>query len=194
MEIVRVVLDESVAKSNVGAIAWDLQWSIAKVIKAEDNTPKQIIYYEEEAGQKTFIHFYEDFYIDLPYIEVYGKNPELISVVLQDIHDFLPTHTVPEIIEMVENATTREELFLAIRYLGIGCGGKPMTTELLELWGQLAKDSDSNVRETVIIAMGYTAAAEFKEILETLVQRDPVLKLRSLATNLLEGMKKYMKG
>ena len=188
----RIILDWSVTEANVDSAAWDLQWSIAKVIKAEGTTPKQVIYYTEEAEEKIFIRYTEDFYIDLPYIEVWGENFSLIELVVEDIRDCLPTYTISEAVEMIENAQDREELFLAIRYLGIGCGGHPMTPELLELFKKLANDPDPDVREVTIIAMVYAGAAELEAIFETMAQKDINPEIRSHAAFSLEGLRKYV--
>lgn len=193
MKIVRVTLDISVNEADLDSTAWDLRWSIGKVIKAEGTTPKQVIYYEEDDnGERTFIRYTEDFYIDLPYIEVYGENPSSIELVIEDIHDCLATHTISEAIEMVKNAKDREELFLAIRYLGIGCGGHPITTEVLELFKKLAQDSDPDVREVTRIAMVYAGAAELESIFEMMAQNDPDPRLRQQAAESLEGLRKYV--
>ncbi len=193
MKIVRVVLDESLTEANVDSAGWDLQWSIGKVIKAEGKTPKQAIYYYcDEEIQKTFIRFYEDDFIDLPFIEVYGDDPKSVEFVVKDIHDSLPTHSVPEIVAMVKNATEREELFLAMRYLGIGCGGEPATPELLEMFQKWSTNPDPDIRDTAIIAMGYAAWPEFKDILEKMISTDPVPSLRKYAAHALEGIKKYI--
>ena len=193
MKIVRIALDISVTKANVGSTAWDLQWSLGKVVKAEGTTPKQVFYYKrDESGKKTFIRYIEDNLIDLPYIEVYGENPSFISKVVEQIHKKLPTHSVPEIVEMVNNAKDREELFLAIRYLGIGCGGYPMTPSLLELFKKLAQAPDPDIRLVTELAMTYTAAAEFQSILENMAQNDPKPEIREQAAHTLEGLKKYI--
>ena len=193
MKIMRVTLDRSVTKANVGSVAWDLRWSIGKVIKAEGSTPKQVIYYEEDDnGERTFIRYTEDFYIDLPYIEVYGENPSSIELVIEDIHDCLSTHTISEAFSMVNNAKDREELFLAIRYLGIGCGGYPITTEVLELFKKLVQDPDPDVREVTRIAMVYAGAAELESIFEYMAQNDPDPELRQQAAESLEGLRKYV--
>ena len=193
MKIVRVVLDISVTEDNIGSAAWDLQWSLGDFIKAENTTPKQAIFYEkDENGEKTFIRYTEDFHIDLPYIEVWGENPSSIEIVVKDIQKKLPTYSVPEIVEMVENAKDKEELFLAIRYLGIGCGGYPMTPEILELFEKLASDRDPEIRDVTRLAMAYTAAAEFEPILEHMAQNDPEPELREQAAHTLESIRKFI--
>lgn len=192
MKIVRVVLDESVTEANVDSTGWDLQWSIGKVIKAEGNTPRQVIYYEEEEGQKTFIRYIEDFYIDLPYIEVYGKNDSSVKSVVEEIHDFLPTHSITEVIEMVKKANTRDELLLAMRYLGIGCGGQTITPEIIELFQKLAFNPDPDMREAGIITMVYAGAPEFEEIFEYLAKNDSEPDIREHAARSLKGLREYV--
>ena len=198
MSIVRVILDKDVTEANIGSVAWDLQWSLGDFTKAEGTTPKQAIFYtremekDGEAEEKIFIRYTEDFYIDLPYIEVCGENPSLIKLVVEDIRDCLTTYTVPEAFEMVKNAKDREELFLAIRYLGIGCGGYPMTPELLELFEKLAQDPDPEIRETTIIAMVYAGAAELEDIFEKVAQSDPHEEVRAHAARSLERLREYV--
>ena len=193
MKIARVILDQSVDKADIGSTAWDLQWSLSEVIKAEGTTPKQVVYYEEdENAETTFIKYIEDFYIDLPYIEIYSTSPSSISTVVEDIRDCLKTYTVLEAFKMVKNAKDREELFLAIRYLGIGCGGYPMTPEILELFEKLANDPDPEIRETTIIAMVYAGAAELEGIFEKMAQNDPNDEVRSHAARSLERLRKHI--
>ena len=193
MKIVRVALDISVVEADVDSAGWDLQWFLGKVIKAEGTTPKQAIFYEkDENGEKTFIRYTEDFHIDLPYIEVWGENPSSIEIVVKDIQKKLPTHSVPEIVEMVENAKDKEELFLAIRYLGIACGGYPMTPEILKLFEKLANDPDPEIRDVTRLAMAYTAAAEFEPILEYMAQNDSEPELREDAAHTLESIRKFI--
>ena len=191
MKIVRVILDRCVDEASVGSAGWDLQWSLSEYTKAEGTIPKQVTFYEEdENGETTFIKYTEDFYIDLPYIEIYSKNPSSIEIAAKDIQKKLPTYTVSEAFEMVKNAKDREELFLAIRYLGIGCGGQPPTPELLQLFYDLAYDPDPDVRHTATIAMGYTAWAEFFEPLEYLAQNQPIPSRREYAAHILWALKK----
>ena len=193
MKIVRVVLDKSVTEANVGSAGWDLQWSLSQYIKAEGNTPKQVTFYErDENGETTFIKYTEDFYIDLPYIEIYSESLSSISTVVEDIRDCLTTYTVPEVVEMVKNAKDRKELFLAIRYLGIGCGGYPMTPELVELFEKLANDPDPEIRDTTIIAMVYAGAAELEGIFEKMAQSDPHEEVRAHAADSLSRLRKYI--
>ena len=189
----RVALDVSVTKADVSSAGWDLQWSLGKVIKAEGTTPKQVIFYKrDENGERTFIRYTEDFHIDLPYIEVWGENSSFISTTVEKIRKKLLTHSVPEIVEMVENAKDKEELFLAIRYLGIGCGGYPMTPEILELFKKLANDRDPDIRSVTRLTMAYTAAAEFEPILEQMAQNDPEPELREQAAHTLESIRKFI--
>ena len=194
MKGVRIVLDESVTKDNVNSLAWDLGWSLGDVIKAEGTTPRQTIFYEEEEdGSITYIRYTDDTNIDLPYMEVYGEDRELIDLIAEDIHKSLNTHSLPEVVEMVKRAKTkddREELFLAMRYLGIACGGQPTTPELLKLFYDLAYDPDPDISHTATIAMGYTAWAEFKEPLEYLAQNHPTQSRREYAAHILWALKK----
>ena len=193
MKIVRVILDQCVTEANVDSAGWDLQWFLSEVIKAEGTTPKQAIFYEEdENGETTFIKYIEDFYIDLPYIEIYSENLSSIETVVRDIRKKLANYTVPEAFEMVKNAKDRKELFLAIRYLGIGCGGYPMTPELVELFEKLANDPDPEIRDTTIIAMVYAGAAELEGIFEKMAQSDPHEEVRAHAVDSLERLRKYI--
>ena len=128
----------------------------------------------------------------MPYIEIYSENLFSIKTVVEDIQHKLPTHTVPEIVEMVENAKNREELFLAIRYLGIGCGGYPMTPEIIKLFEKLAQDPDPEIRDTTIIAMVYEGAAELEGIFEKMAQSDPHEEVRAHAARSLERLREYV--
>ncbi len=98
MKTVRVVLQETVSESDVDDAAWNNDWSLIRTIKADENTPHEVIW--QDSLQNVTIHYIEDFYIGVAYFVVRGDD---LDSVVEDIHATLRICKEDDVFEMLEN-------------------------------------------------------------------------------------------
>ncbi|HAG81754.1 MAG TPA: hypothetical protein DCL61_11445 [Cyanobacteria bacterium UBA12227] len=186
MKTVRVVLQESVSEADIDSAAWDNEWSLVKTIKGDENTPHEVIYRTED--EQAFIHYIEDFYIDMAYLVVRSDEPEKA---IEEICSYLPIYDKGEIFEMLKKATKPEEFIQGIYYAGL-ISPQQYDAEFFELFKQVLSNQDPGVRLAVITAIGYAGWPEFKEILESLIITDSDPEVRQDAEDMLEGLKLHV--
>lgn len=182
MKTVCVILQDTVSESDVDAAAWNNDWSLVRTIKADENTPHEVIW--QDSFQNVNIHYIEDFYIGLAYFVVRGDD---LDSVVEDIHGILPIYTEDDVFEMLENFRYDEEnLVKAIYCLGL-TAPEQFSLKFFGLFKEILFHSSPMVRSAVITAIGYVGWPAFKNLLQSLQQSDPDLEVRKDAEVMLSG-------
>lgn len=115
MKTIRIALQESVSERDVDATAWDNDWSLLRTIKADDDTPHEVIW--QDPVENVEIHYIEDFYIGLAYLVLQGED---LKSVFEDIQVSLPIYVENDVFKMlVKSRDDQENLVKAIYYLGL---------------------------------------------------------------------------
>ncbi len=187
MKTVRIVLRETVSESDIDAAAWDNDWSLIRTIKADENTPHEVIW--QDTFQNVKIHYIEDFYIGIAYCVVYGDD---VESVVEDIHTTLPTYTDNDVLKMLESfRDDQENLIKAIYYLGL-ITPQEFDLKFFALFKDVLFHSNPLIRSAVITAIGYVGWEAFKSLLESLQQSDPDSQVRKDAEVMLSGFELYV--
>lgn len=187
MKTVRIVLQDTVCESDVDSAAWDNDWSLIRTVKADENTPHQVIW--ESISENVKIHYIEDFYIGLPYCVVRGDEVELV---VEDIHATLPTYTENDVFNMLENfQDDQDNLIKAIYCLGL-VAPTQFDLKFFALFNDLLLHSNPMIRSAVITAIGYVGWKAFKSLLESFKQSDSDAEVRKDAEVMLSGFELYV--
>jgi hypothetical protein len=186
MKTIRIVLQETVSEKNVDAAAWDSDWSLIKTIKADENTPHEVIWLH--SFENVNIHYIEDFYIGIAYFVLRGDE---LDSVIEDICASLPTYTEDDVFKMLEDyKDDQDNLVKAIYYLGL-IAPQQFSSLYFNLFKDVLSHKNSIVRSAVITAIGYVGWQAFKDLLEPLQNSDPDLEVRTDASVLLSGFELY---
>lgn len=187
MKTVRIVLQETVSERDVDSAAWDNDWSLIQTIKADENTPHEVIW--QDTFQNVNIHYIEDFYIDVAYIVLRGED---LAPVVEDICAKLPIYTEDDVFKMLENSSNdQENLIKAIYYLGL-MAPQQYSLKFFTIFKDLLSHRNSIIRSTVITAIGYVGWQAFKSLLESVHQSDPDAEVRKDAEVMLSGFELYV--
>lgn len=187
MKTVRIVLQETVSEKNVDAAAWENDWSLIKIIKADENTPHEVIW--QDTFENVKIHYIEDFYIGVAYLVLHGDDSESV---VKDIRATLPTYTEDDVFKMLENyRSDQENLIKAVYYLGL-IAPQQFSPLFFGLFKDLLSHKDPIVRSGVIMAIGYVGWQAFKALLKPLQNSDPDPEVRRDACVMLSGFELYV--
>jgi hypothetical protein len=187
MKTARVVLQETVSESDVDAAAWNNDWSLIRTIKADENTPHEVIW--QDSLKNVNIHYIEDFYIGIAYFVVRGDD---LDSVVEDIYAALPICTKDDVFEMLENfRNDQENLVKSIYRLGL-TAPEQFSPLFFSLFKEMLFHSSPMIRSAAIAAIGYVGWPAFKSLLESLQQSDPDLNVRKDAEVMLSGFDLYV--
>jgi hypothetical protein len=184
MATTRIVLPEHISEKDVDAAAWNHHWSLVRTIKADADTPHEVVWYD--ATQDVAIHYIEDFFIDCTYLVLQG---EAFDTVIEDIYASLPqAHTTADIFRTHDLAEhdASEHLARSIHHLGLIAPSafEPLFFDRLH---RTLTHPDSNIRSATITAIAYTGWVEFKPHLESLCQSESDPHVRKDIEILLSG-------
>jgi len=198
MKTVRIVLQESVSERDVDAADWDNDWYLLKTIKGDENTPHEVIWKTEDDHSQAFIHYIEDFYIDIANLVVRSDEPK---TAIAEIRTSLQTHGEEEIYQMVKDAKNIEELVRAIYYVGLAAP-QQHDPEFFRLFKDVLSSSEPKARRGAITEIGYMGWPEFNEMLENTkatdlepdVRKDAEIMLKGFELHVLNQLKNTKKG
>jgi hypothetical protein len=186
MTMMRIVLPKPLSEGDVDALAWNLDWSFVKSIKASEDTPHEVIW--QDLNDLVNIHYLEDFYIDFAYLVLRGEAWDALKQVEANILEVVPVcqtqafflktlEVIPEDINQV---------IYAIYGLGLTA---PQTYEfsVFSVFQKLTVHLNSVVRSSAIIAIGYIGWPEFKTLLAEIQIADPDVKVQKDAEVMLSG-------
>lgn len=187
MNTVRIVLQETVSERDVDSAAWDNDWCLIQTIKADENTPHEVIW--QDTYQNVDIHYIEDFHIGVDYIVLRGED---LAPDVEDIHAKLPIYTEDYVFKMLEDSSDdQENLIKAIYYLAL-MAPQQFSLKFFTIFKDLLSHPNSIVRSAVITAIGYVGWQAFISLLESLQQSDPDPEVRKDAEVMLSGFELYV--
>jgi hypothetical protein len=181
----RVVIKESTSRDDINRLAWKKNWIFHDLMPRSEKSPYEKIWLTPD--EKTAIHYIEDDLIDIPYLLIEGENQEKL---VSEIEFSIGTYNLPELHEMLQKATNRDEYIRSIYRIGAAIN-QEYNPELFKDFQTLMYHPEVDVRKAAIFATTYVGWVEFKEPLQQLRTSDPEPSVRNFADCTLESLTKH---
>ncbi len=179
----RVALQPGVEQDALDALAWDNDWIWQQEVERGDQNPYELIWTTED--EQTQIHYIDDFLLNVPYVLALGPAAEDIAA---QVRTALPTYRWDAVQTLFTAAQTPAQQVQALHYAAI-VAAPPDGAAVVALFDQAASSPVDEVREAVILAIGYLGWPDLLPILERVQQSDPLPRVRQSAARMLEGLR-----
>lgn len=132
----------------------------------------------------TSIHYFEDNFIELNYLEILGENYTKIAPLILEHVAVVPRS---EVIEYAKNAKTWDELVYAVRGIA-GTASSEFDEEFFAIIERASRHDNRDVRHAALTAIGYTEWQECSDIVKRLAADDPDEAVQQGAKKLLKSL------
>lgn len=132
----------------------------------------------------TSIHYIENDFIELNYLEILGAQYEKIASLIRENVDVI---TRSEVLEYAAQAQDDEELSKAVNGV-IGVASSEFDKEMFAIIERAAASEDESTRFEALITIGYVEWEECKDILVRFAENDPNEGMRTKSQRLLKTL------
>lgn len=132
----------------------------------------------------TSIHYIENDFIELNYLEILGAQYEKIASLIRENVDVI---TRSEVLEYAAQAQGDEELSKAVNGV-IGVASSEFDKEMFAIIERAAASEDESTRFKALVAIGYVEWEECKDILVRFAEHDPNEGMRAKSQRLLKTL------
>ncbi|MEU6657792.1 hypothetical protein [Streptomyces sp. NPDC046821] len=179
----RFVLKPTCSIRDLKRLAWDLDWDIVDLRRSEAGAYVDIwITYDK----RTEIHHVDDEPIGMRYLTVRGEAGDEVARQIQENCDLW---SYQEARRALRSAADRNEKLTAV-YAAALTAPAEEDGGLVAAFREVAHDADPGVRQSVVIATGYLPWPGLVRIVDEVLTRDPVDRVRRNSELLLEGLQR----
>jgi hypothetical protein len=178
----RVVLKREVTLDDVGVVSWREDWNTISISR-KGEVPEREVWEVMNGG--TVITFLGDPIVGLRYLVIDGAEQENIRDLVMDR---LPCWTHQEALDFLSRASGRDEKIHGI-YLASVSAPPHEQEPLLAKFRELAHDVDPDIRNALLVGIGYLGSWPSLRALATdMKNNDPDENVRRDAGYLIEGI------
>ena len=178
---IRLLLKDSMSKSNVYKLSVIRDWLWLERVPQSDSNPYEEIWVKDVYDDQTSIHYLEDHWIDLRYLVARGPDAEEVA---QQILSSLEIVDAQEVLR--SSPIDLEAEIKAVYQIGI-LAPQAFTQNFFEYLESKLTSKEVSIRKAAIIAVAYIGWSEFKPIVRVLKESDPEPEIREDASRLLDG-------
>lgn len=190
MKNIRIALKQNVVRTMVIKAAYCNKWmSFEQILRSESN-PYEIIFVTKP-NKNTFIHYIEDFVIEVAYLWIEGEEADRV---ISEAENSLDCYSWSEITDEYDRAENDLQKIKAIYKAGVTAPYLKFDPECKKFFDRTLLETNPQIRTATILAMGYMSWPEWKEVLRDLQATDPDTEVCQSAFSMLESLEKFEKG
>ena len=183
----RLVLRPGVGREAISRVAWERDWDIHDIGDANSDVYIDVWFTQDERAE---IHYVEDSLVGLSYVTLRGEDADIVE---QQIRRDCELWELPQALSDLRQAVDRNDRLRSVYAVALTAPAE-QDEQIVDLYREVASDSDSGIRQSVIVATGYLPWPALQELVRELQSHDPADHVRKNAEIMLEGIRLYGPG